>query len=210
VRNVAINGQFIQLSAPGIAFTPMQPAPKMQFLDGNTLEQSRFRGATAPTTAREITLQLTLDPVARETDQRLLALVTAVEGQRVELYLDAPLVDRWVVSAGQTAFSTFRTLAYGHIAGVSAATRPPLAFLDGAEQAIVTSGTPSAGEVLVPDSAGQHQAIEVPAGTATGSQLLLYSYCTLLGVFTGSFGYTEFNHQSVRLTFDERPVGDWS
>jgi hypothetical protein len=91
----------------------------------------------------------------------------AAKGEPVDLYLDVYMIDLWLIAAAnanQTIWKTSRKLPYS-LSGISHATRPPKAFIDTTVQTIITSGTPIAGEVKIPDTGG-FQDIETPSGIA--------------------------------------------
>lgn len=82
--------------------------------------------------------------------------------------------DQWLIAAkksGQTKWRTSRRLSYG-LSGITHATHPPRAWIDGTEQTIVTAA-PIAGEVQVPTTQTANQNYEeiTTVSTITGNRL---------------------------------------
>lgn len=93
--------------------------------------------------------------VRDEADYRLF-LTRKGRSMPVELWADWPLFEQWYIPArasGQTEWETRWKLPWS-LPGVSHATRPPRVYVDDVQQTVLTSGTPSAGEVVVPEAGG--------------------------------------------------------
>jgi hypothetical protein len=142
-------------------------------IGGTDIVQLVWLGGEVPVNLRPVSVPVDV-VLAHEEDYW--AVTEASElGLAVDVYLDLPVTDIWSIAhadAGQTTWKTSRKLPYGSsLTGVSLASRPPTALIDGVAQTVVASSGPGAGEVYVPDS-GDYAAIETPTGIA-GSYLKL-------------------------------------
>lgn len=128
----------------------------------------------------------------------------AAKGEPVDFFFDYWVIDLWRISdatSGQTIWKTSRKLPYS-IAGITHATRPPEAFIDEAAQTVITSGTPTSGEVKVPTVSG-YADIETPSGIA-GTHLKLRYPALMVGRFLDlRRSYTQANDLRFRLRFQE-------
>lgn len=166
--------------------------------------QMRMLGAKAPVGAppAEIPIRFTVD----QEEEYELFLTRCERGFPVELWPAWPLFDQWYLPArdvGQTEFEPRRKFPWGAISGISHATRPPIVKVDGVEQAIVTSGMPGTGEVLVPDASG-YQVIEAPAAL-TGTWLQL-AYWPIFDVRFEEVGQAYEQHNELVFDVKAREV----
>lgn len=216
-RRLAIGGYFLQ-SSGAHTIDLAAPVAAIKMASGREVTERIFRGAGAPLTLRPRTWALQLPPLALEGDRRAL-LLAEVDGVTVTWYIEQTFLDTWIALAGQTQFSLSRRAAYREIvdpaAGlISHASHPPRAWLDGAEQVVVT-GSPSTGEVQLPDTAGtdgrgaQWRAVTTPALTA--GQVLTVEYMPVHDVaITPRWGYPAANELTWSAqTVEERLTGRW-
>lgn len=213
-RRFALGGVFLSTSAQ-TTINPKAPAPGILMMDGSHASQRIVPGKTAPRElGRPLSWAVTIPPIAIEADRRALALVE-MDGQTVTLYLEQSVFTSWRAGAGDAAFSLPRRAAYGEVydpalgAYVSHSSHPPRAWLDGVEQEVISSGTPSAGQVRIPDAAGaQWRAVETPP--LSDGQILQVEYMPVHDVVvTPRWSYQELNNLVWSATLEERLTGRW-
>ncbi len=155
---------------------PVEPAGFVLPTHGGTpILQFRYKGTDAPYTLAPVRFSIEL--LFRFEDDIIGLTQHARSGLPFLMLMNWPLQDSWSIKAAsgvQTLWRTSRRVSWG-LTGITHATHPPQAFIDGTSQTIITSGTPIAGEVKVPttQTAGQNfETIETPA-LASGSTLVL-------------------------------------
>lgn len=217
---VYFDGAFVRSSVAGAR--PYYPegfqldnvagASLLQSPIGSNVQQSVWLGGDMPVNANAISGRWQFKIAVEDDYQRF---VTAESrGQAVELWFDWPMADHWRIAgadAGATLWRTMRRQPW-HIAGVSHATRPPVALIDGVEKTIVTSGSPSVGEIKVTDTGGAIGVIEThPTDTASATWLeLRYPAVLLVVVSNVSRQLSDFNHFVVSADFAEHLEGTYT
>lgn len=172
-------------------------------LGNSQIVQTRTLGAKAPlgVSAGEFTVRMN---VKDEADYKLF-LTRCERGEPVEFWPDWPLFDQWLLSlrdAGQTEFQTRRKLPWA-LSGVTHVTRSPLVDVDGTAQTIVTTGTPSTGEVKVPETSG-YGTLTAPSGIS-GTYLTL-AYAPVFDVLIQQVGMVYEAHNRLEFEVAMREV----
>lgn len=150
--------------------------------------------------------------------QDLIRLHRAVNrGSPVLLFMGEFLEEQWLRrngDAGQTEWRTSRRLGWNGTTRTHE-THPPRAYIETAgvevEQTIVTSGTPTAGEVLVPTAQTADQfydAITTPALSA-GDYLILQYWPEVLVSMTIQNTYDQTNDYRIAVTLEEMLAGEY-
>lgn len=187
----------------------LNPA-SMRNLAGGHVTQRILRGVSAPASLRTRTLALKILS-GSETDY--FALETAEErGQAVAAYPDKVIVDTWDAIGGQQTFSTSREIAYGSgLPGLTPSVRPARAFLNGAEQAVVYTGSPSAGQVLVPTTAGAQRRAIVAGAPLNAADILELRYYPMLYVVFSQVqrGTPQANQLDYSAQLIDQLIGAW-
>lgn len=193
----------LAFSGPGIG-----PA-RLLTEEGGTVVQYRWTGGRAPLSlgARELQLQLAADTLDDYLDLQRVLLDLA----GLRLFLEVPMVDRWYIpgrSPGQTTWLTSRRLPYGLHASVTRESHPPIVRVDGVEQDVLSSGTPTSGQVVVPDAGGWSE-ITTPLDL-TGTYLELLYHPELVFVGAAEFAVPSYNELSVSLPAAEVLRGSYA
>lgn len=173
------------LDSQAIPVPGWNPAPvgtRFGMADGGHVQQYQYIGGNAPLLGRALEIPIQMQH-NREDDYWRMKEAEAFGPHRFwfGLWLDCS----WYIpgrNAGQTTWKTDRRLPYG-LPGITHATHPPVVLIDGVEQDILTSGTPGAGEVVVPE-AGGFASLVAPAGI-TGEMLVLRCPFELLVTIEG-------------------------
>lgn len=196
-------------AAPVLNWSPGPAGTRFGMADGGHIQQYQWIGGDAPLMGRPLEIPMAFQHNVEVDYFRMLEAEAA--GPRL-VWFGLWLVCTWYIpgkNAGQTTWKTDRRLPYA-LPGVTHATHPPSVTIDGTEQDILTSGTPAAGEVVVPE-AGGFATITAPAdisgtwlslkcpfelqvtveGPSTGNpQANLITYAATLREVVGSGGYT--------------------
>lgn len=97
-------------------------------------------------------------------------------GAPIAVYFDEEIIDVWHIPSRGTNQVLWRTSrrAPWHLPGISHLTRPPRAYIDSTAQTVITSGVPTAGQVMVPESGGALIDITTPVAIGAGTLLKLH------------------------------------
>lgn len=178
-----------------------------------TILQLPYTGADAPFTMRPSAFDMGILFTHQDDASRLTS--HARMGLPFVLLVNWPFTDGWAIQGGapaQTLWRTSRRVAWG-LAGVSHATHPPRAWVDGVEQTIITAGTPVAGEIKVPttQTAGQnYETIEAPV-TLTGKVLELEYWPAWVARFKGATTTVPLlNQWNLLGQIEDLPSGEYT
>ena len=174
---------------------------------GVDIAQLRWLTGDAPVNLHAMKMSGINFNLVDEADYWLLHRVASV-GQPVNLFFDVPMADYWYIPgkvAGQTTWKTSRKLPWD-LTGVTHVTTPPHAYVDSVAQTIIKTGTPSTGEVKVPETGG-FGTITTPSGL-TGTWLELRYAPQLLVVLRGiNFTMQQANFLIVNCPVEEQRGG---
>lgn len=171
---VYLNGEIIHRGAMvPLTRSGDSPARTLTTLAGTQVLQRIGIGGDAPLNLRPLTFSARFSCDSEADYFRLVG--AADSGTRVYLMPHLWIEDRWYIpgaNPGQTTWRTSRRLAH-HLPGYSYdfASRQPQVLVDDVPQTVLSSGTPGAGEVVVPDTGGYVEVV-TPAGLS-GSYLAL-------------------------------------
>lgn len=171
VDGVAIDGQMRAFSESFAA-----PGSVLQAADGSHLVQYLFLDDAAPVTIQP--LELPFSMLCRNETQFFRLRSYAQSGRIVSFFFGWPHVETWLLAVNPTGtvWRSSRRNAWNGTT-ITHATHPPQAYLDGVEQTIVTSGTPTAGQVKVLTSQPSGQGyFDVTTPDVEGSELLQLLY----------------------------------
>lgn len=202
---VQLSGGFAEL-----AETIQSVAATLRTKAGTHILQYRFRGEDIPISIAPLGLRLTFRLVYEDDFRRVREL--AMTGQPVTFFPAWPIVDTWLIAAGGSTRTTWRTsrrVGWG-LSGIDHTSHPPRAWIDGTAQAIIDTGTPSAGQVKVPtsQSAGQnYETITTPSGLAGERLKLLYWPEYLVSMRQTSSPYRRLNDIITSVQIEEVLAG---
>lgn len=213
LRSLCLNGVALLDSVANIpaSWSPESPGAILPTMDGGGIVQLQTPGGDCPIMSSALKISITMQH-NREEDFRRMSV--AERFPPVRWWFELPLPCLWYIpgkNAGQTTWKTDRRLPYGGaVPGVTHATHPPLVMVDGVAQTVITTGTPGAGEVLVPESAG-FASVTTPAGLA-GELLELWVPFELLVKISGpSTNNPQANLLAYSATLEEvQGSGDYT
>jgi hypothetical protein len=213
LRALVLNGAPLLDSAGSIpsSWSPDSPGTILATMDGGAILQLQTPGGDCPVMFSALKVSITMQH-NREEDYRRMCV--AERFPPVRWWMELPLPCIWYIpgkNTGQTAWQIDRRLPYGGaVPGVTHATHPPRAEVDGVAQTIITTGTPTTGQVLVPESAG-FASIVTPA-TLTGELLVLWVPFELLVKISGpSTNNPQANLLAYSATLEEvQGSGDYT
>lgn len=201
---IRINGAaLVETSMWPINWTPQgTPGTRHRMMDGGDIVQHQWIGGDCPLNlGRPLSIPVTFQHNS-EADWKTLCRVELTGPVRI--FLGLWVVDLWYIpgkNTGQTLWKCSRQFPYA-LSGVTHASHPPQAYIDGAAQTIITTGTPSAGQVKVPQ-AGGYQAITTPSAI-TGEFLELWYPAELLVTIEGpNTGNPQANLLTYAATLQE-------
>lgn len=207
-------GQAFEAVTP-LEWVPLSAVPGQRTLVGGHLQQRLFRGGTAPASLRAMTTTVTIASIAREEERQAINDALA-SGGLVPICDLAEISDQWDAVSGQAVFSLARSIAFGAgLSGVTVGSFPPSATLNGVPQAVIFSGSPSSGQVLLsiaaPDlttGAGQFQAVTTPPLAAADILTLRYQAIKWCKMDPDEI-YNSKNFLSWKGTLTEEFPGRW-
>jgi len=179
---------------------------------GTHTAQTIFRGGSAPASLRARSWNVKIQ-MAEEEDF-FLAERIAQMGVPFLCFFGLPIADVWYAS-GQALFSTSRPLPYG---GSLTGANPPTtsnctlrAFINGVEKAVIFTGTPGAGQVLVLTSVlAQHDAVWPGDSLSPGAMLELRYYPLHWCTVDPSASLPQLNDYEWSAKLNEAVSGDFS
>lgn len=166
------------------SWSPESPGTILATMDGGGITQLFTPGGDCPIMNSALKVSITMQHNRQDDYRRM----TVAEGfPPARWWFEVWLACKWYIpgkNTGQTTWKTDRRLPYGGaVPGVTHATHPPRVEVDGVAQTVITTGTPTTGEVLVPESAG-FASITTPAAL-TGELLVLWVPFELLVKISG-------------------------
>lgn len=200
-RGLYLDGRFIEggeVMYPAQDWASPVGATILPTVANTDIAQLRWLGGNAPTNLNPMSLDVEVQ-ITNETDYWIFQRAAAL-GIPVTIFFDYWIADYWYIpgkASGQTTWITSRLLPWS-LDGISHATRPPAALVDGVAQTIVTTGTPGTGEVKVPTSGGDYGTITTPSGL-TGTYLEL-RYPPIFLVVMKNMGNSYRNHNDLRFS----------
>jgi hypothetical protein len=204
LRGVYLGGVKLYVLEGGFSQARPQAGGVVRMHGGPDVVQYEFTGATGPLYVQRLEWSGLSFDVSSEEAYR--AVDRATRAAQTTWFPELAIEDEWSATGGQTLFSLSRVAAYGAVTGVTLASHPPSATLNGTALTRVT-GTPGAGEFKVSATAGaQWGAITTPALTA--GDVLRVIYHPLFAV-TGEMGveYPVFNGLAADASMREIRVG---
>lgn len=169
--------------------------------------QLRWLGGDAPVNLHPHAFDVEIE-LTSEADYWLIHRAQAI-GAVVPVWWDYWIADLWHIpskASGQTTWKTSRWLPW-NLSGISHATRPPKAFIDGVAQTIVTSGTPTSGQVKVPATGGDFGTIETPSSISGTYLELRYPAVFLMRIQGLALTYQQVNDLRARCSLIEQRAG---
>lgn len=185
----------------GSQFSTPGGANLLRTLAGTTIAQDIWVGGDAPLNLRPMNVTMSFS-LTKESDFWLFQEAVGY-GRPVQTWLDLPVSDQWYLPAANgDIFKTSRILPWS-ISGISHATRPPAAFIDGVSKTIVTSGTPTTSEIKIPDTGGDFGLVE-KASASSGTRLIVrYAPIFLFSYGQLQITYQDTNHIRFNVTVQE-------
>lgn len=184
------------------------PFPQ-RMMSGTSVSQSFWIGGDTPVNLHPMTTDFKMT-ISEEADYWAIREAADL-GMPVEMWFGWPMTDWWYVVGGDGTRSTWRTSRqqpYNYVTGVTQATYPPAALLDGTPQTIVTSGTPGAGEVKILDSSGYENVTTPTLDPATYTWLQVrYHPLMLVDVTAISEVYEDHNGLNFEISLSEHLGG---
>jgi hypothetical protein len=174
-----VNGDFIEggKRTPPIRLNAPSPGVTLDMLGNINIEQMLWIEGDAPVNlGAKFNMQLNM-VLAQEDDYWKFRELQET-GIPAEFWFDYPVADRWYIpgmESGQTEWKTSRKSPWTAVTGITQTSHPPDAYIDGVQQTIITSGTPAAGEVKVPNTSG-YLTIETPVLTPGTDTWLVLRY----------------------------------
>ena len=193
-----------------------EPGVALETAGRTTIVQLHWLGGDQPVNLAPIDHDFDL-LVTTETDY-FTFLEAQERGEPVSLWLDQRITDQWYIpgaNAGQVTWRSSRWLPWSSTWGVDHATSPPEVWLEDAAgvrvaQTIITTGTPIAGEVLVPETGGDFGDLETPADLT--ERWLILRYAPVLVAKIGRLRVTlrELNSLRFSCPIEEILAGDYT
>jgi len=203
-----LNGQL--LTSAGRAYpTNYQIGPAgniLQTAAGNTIVQLHWTSPDLPVSRRPIPSSLEF-VVSDESiyNQLLSASCSAIPSR---LFLGTWVSDTWLLSAAastQTAWRTSRRLPYAlPLIGRTGDTHwGPKAWVGGVEQTVLSSGTPSSGQVVIPSSGDYYGTVTTPAASTLGGDLVVSYPAEFFARISVSHSFSTANALAISLSAEE-------
>lgn len=165
-------------SITGLRITEVPRAFDMLTHAGRRQTQTIWRFGNQPITMQEISGQFTW---LADDEEDLFRMRRAAHGAPVLWFPAYPIEDQWLIRANAVGATIWRTArrAVWDGATYTHAAYPPRVFVDATELTVITSGSPAAGEALVPDTqppTQEYLEIETNTTDTTGAELLVLRY----------------------------------
>lgn len=207
---LVIDGVTIIGGAESLQWRHGEAVATAEYVGGGTVSQSLWTAPDAPLALAPYEGSLSFRLIAEGDYEAILDAFAAAEP--VEMFFGWWQVDKWLIGAApgtQTEWKTSRPYAWSL---ASRASYPPSARLDATPQTVLATGTPGAGEVMIPDSGGGTEGVvTTPAASGLGAAILRVKYPALFNVVTvPSWGCSQVNELQVDLEVREMPAGQYS
>lgn len=198
VDGVRIRGGQLHPDAANYSRNP--PGTVLPTMGHSDILQTRWLGADVPVNLESIRASFSIIAAA---ESEYHTFMEASTGLAVDVWPDLLIADRWHIpsaNSGQTTWKTSRRLPYD-LPFVTTVLRPVSVLIDDAEQTVVSSSPPAAGEVYVP-SVGGFAAIETPAGIS-GTWLTLRYHPILSARVSASLRHQDVNDLRLEVEIEE-------
>lgn len=210
--NLVIAGVDFGVLPPPVSWAADPPLRLLQTRAGTTVVQAVSMGADAPLDLSALEIEL---EVTAQTQAQFDAIAAAVSAtSTLRIYVGAWWRDTWSIAAaasGQTTWQTSRRPAWGLLPSIVHATHPPEVTVDGVAQTVLTSGTPSTGEVVVPTSiAATAATTTITTPVLAGTEVAMVYPVEWVGVVEAEYGIAEVNALDISLTIREHLGGRYA
>lgn len=163
-----------------VSWTTQAAGNILQLAGGSSIVQLQWTAENLPMSRRAIPASVQF--TASDEDAYSSLLRASQLGAPVRLFLGLWVCDTWLITAAaasRTLWRTSRRLPYGLGLITRGGPEPnwePRAWLDGTEQTVVASGTPTTGQVMVPNGSTYYAEVETPAAEDLGATYLHVQY----------------------------------
>lgn len=168
---IRIGGTLLGCLADTVSEDPISPAGGLVPAANGSTSYQTLAGEERPLSVRH-EIQLDLATTSEGDYFILLGLLAQAAYVPLELWLDKPLVESWVIATSRTAWTMRRATAHDV---VPIASYPPRAFVGTTELTRVASSPPAAGEFFVQPAAAS-TTLETADLSASAGQLLTLRY----------------------------------
>jgi hypothetical protein len=203
LRDVYLGGTLVRLLVDG-SYKQGRPQSGgvIEMHGAPDVVQYEYTGATGPLHVQRLEWKGQRFDASEEVTFR--AIDRETRAAQTTWFPEFAIEDDWSATEGQTLFSPSRRVAYGVVPEVTLASAyAPTATLNGTEQEVVTSGTPSAGQVKVSSTSGaQWRAVTTPALEA-GDVLRLVYFPVFAVMATLVMEYPQHNGLQVEVSLQE-------
>lgn len=200
-----IDGDFIEggRRTPPIKLNTDSPGVTLNTLGNTDIEQMLWVEGSAPVNlGAKNNMQFNMTLV--EEDDYWKFRMLQETGVPAEFWFDYVVADRWYIpgmEAGQTDWKTSRKSPWTLVTGVDHTSHPPDAYIDGVQQTIIKTGTPTAGQVMVPETSG-YLTIETPVLVPASDTWLVLRYHPMMMMKLIDLRVDWVTHNRLSVTMD--------
>lgn len=208
VPHLIVNGAPITQQGLEIDWSREKELPVMTTLSGLSIVHHLPESALQPTTVHGWEFSGTVGQPSENTRNALDFAEAMTAAGLLSLWCDAPSQEIWLSDGATATLTTSRAFGWATAAphGVTSANRPARAWYGSVaaanEQTVVYSGTPSAGEVLIPDTT---DGTSITLGTvpAAGTAIIVSAHWLRGGVFTVEHSRSSLATYEISFDFSE-------